>query len=143
MIFFIVSYSGSERDGIISLRKWNSGPGPSQQLGFQGELRFHCRGPEWGPFLAPTEFLTSEHNTLSGNSFAGSKACSYSRDLIRTIKGFLFLKACLSYISPGSPPLPFPSCRNFSGAFALPGMPFPLLIPHRAPNLGSRAAILQ
>lgn len=35
-MFLIVSYSGLERGWIISLKKWNSGPLPSQQVGFQG-----------------------------------------------------------------------------------------------------------
>lgn len=73
--------------------------------GFPGSvLRFHHRGPGWEPFLAPTEFLTTEHNTLSAKSVAKSKACSYSRDLIRTIKGFLSLNACCTFLLD---PLPF------------------------------------
>lgn len=90
--------------------------------GFPGSvLRFHRRRPGWEPFLAPNEFLTTEHNTLSGKCFAKSKACPYSRDLIRTIKGFLFFKVHLHFSRIHSPPLPlqhelYLSPRPFRGA---------------------------
>lgn len=62
VVFLIVSYSGLERDGIISL-KVEFGVTAKPAGGFPGSvLRFHLRGPGWEPFLAPTEFLTTEHN---------------------------------------------------------------------------------
>lgn len=75
--------------------------------GFPGSgLRFHRRRPWWEPFLAPSEFLTTEQNTLFSKCFAKSRACPYSRDLIRTIKGFLFFKAWLHFSRIHSLPLP-------------------------------------
>lgn len=90
--------------------------------GFPGSvLGFQRRRPRWEPFLAPSEFLTTEQNTLSGKCFAKSRACPYSRDLIRTIKGFLFFKACLHFSRIRSPSLPlqhelYQSPRPFTGA---------------------------
>lgn len=92
--------------------------------------------------MAPTEFLTKEHNTLSGQCSAKSKACPYSRDPIRTIKGFLFLKACLSFSKIHSPSFPlqqelYQRPSPFRG-FVLLGMPFPLSLPAN-PSLGSKS----
>lgn len=115
--------------------------------GFPGSvLRIHHRGPGWEPFLAPTEFLTREHNTLSGKSFAKSKAGSYSGDLIRTMKGFLFLKACFTFLQDHSPSVPLQQelyralVLLASCCLECPSPFFCLRIPHWAPNLGSSAA---